>query len=75
MALRVQRLPRAFRNAGAPGCHVSPRAALVLGELVLEIVVDVDAPYAGRRLRVEHAQLAACEVDVFAVQRAELADA
>jgi hypothetical protein len=54
-----------------------PRGAardLVRSELLLQIVVDVDAPNPRRGLRVEDPQLAAGEIDVLAVQRAQLAD-
>jgi hypothetical protein len=39
---------------------------LVCGELVLEVVVDVDAAHSRRRFGVEHAELAPGEVDVLA---------
>jgi hypothetical protein len=41
----------------------------------LQVVVDVDAPHARLGLDIQHAQLAAGEVEVLAVQRAQLADA
>lgn len=67
LAPRVQEC----RRAGLP-CFAA--RGLVRGELFLKIVMDVHSAHARRRLRVEHAQFASREVDVLAVERAELAD-
>src|SRR4051794_29998191 len=75
IALRVQRLPRALMNAGAPGRQVVPRAALYAPMFLLKVVVDVDATYSRRRLGIEYADLPAREVHVLALEIAQLAHA
>ena len=47
---------------------------LVSGELVEQVVVDVDGAHAGRSLGVDHADHAVGEVDVGAVERTQLTD-
>ena len=54
-------------RAGLPG---GTACGLVRGELVLQVVVDVDAPHTRGGLRVKNPQLSAGEIDVLAVQRA-----
>jgi hypothetical protein len=51
------------RSAGLPG---GAAGGLVAGELVLEVVADVDTPHACGRLGVEDPDLTPREVDVFA---------